>query len=242
MRVIRIYQAGHYCIGDTVALSSSAVQHVALVLRMQPEETVTLFCGDNREYSAIITSVQKKKVTVVITAIDEVNRESPQAIHLAQALSKGDKMEWVIQKAVELGVTSITPLITSRCVVRMDQERLLKKQQQWQAIAIAACEQSGRNQLPMIQSVCLYESYLKRCVSSVKLVLHPHATGAWREVVQKRGDIALIVGPEGGLSDEEVTVAQAHGFESLCLGPRVLRTETAAVVALGVIQAVVGDL
>ena len=242
MRTIRIYQPGHYSVGEMIELSATASLHVGVVLRMQPQDELTLFCGDNREFSARITSVHKKKVTIIIVAEQSVNRESSRRIHLAQAISKGDRMEWVIQKAVELGVTSITPLFTTHCVVKLDVERLAKKHAQWQAIAIAACEQSERNQLPIIHSACSFDEYMHACEAKLKLVLHPYASKSWRDVTFIEGDIALLIGPEGGLSDVEVALAQQHAFQSLCLGPRILRTETAAVAALSVLQAIAGDL
>ena len=242
MRTIRIYQPGHYAVGDLIELSETASQHVGVVLRMQPDDKLTLFCGDNREFSATITRAHKKKVMVTITAVQQVNRESPRGIHLAQAISKGDRMEWVIQKAVELGATSITPLLTTHCVVRLDATRLAKKQAQWQAIAIAACEQSGRNQLPMVHPACSLNDYLQACDATIKLVLDPYVAKTWRDYTFATSDIALLIGPEGGLSDDEVSLAQAQGFHSLCLGPRVLRTETAAIAALSVLQSIAGDI
>ncbi len=242
MRTIRIYQPGQYAVGESLELSDAQSLHVGVVLRMQPHDALVLFCGDNREFSAHITHVQKKKVVVMITAVHDINKESPCTIHLAQAISKGDRMEWVIQKAVELGVSSITPLLTERCVVRLDEHRLLKKQQQWSAIAIAACEQSGRNQLPSINKACSLEDYLVTCSAAIKLVLYPDATKTWRNYSFAQADIALLIGPEGGLSEDEVRCAHRHDFQSLSLGPRVLRTETAAITALSVLQATAGDL
>lgn len=242
MRTIRIYQPGHYAVGEQIELSVTASQHVGVVLRMQPNDELTLFCGDNREFLAKIIDVQKKKVMVTIAAIHDVNRESPRAIHLAQAISKGDRMEWVMQKAVELGVASIMPLFTSHCVVKLDMARLAKKQAQWQAIAIAACEQSGRNVVPIVHAPCSLDVYLRSCDATMKLVLHPFAANSWRNYKDSVGDIALLIGPEGGLSDEEVGLAREYGFQSLCLGPRILRTETAAITALSVLQAIAGDL
>jgi 16S rRNA (uracil1498-N3)-methyltransferase len=154
MRQIRIYQAGSYQPGTILTLSDSAAQHVGPVLRLTLGDAITLFCGDNQEYQARLCDIQKKSIRVRIESMRVVNRESPRPIHLAQAIAKGDKMEWIIQKAVELGATSITPLLTERCVVRLDGSRLEKKQHQWQAIAIAACEQSGRNTVPTIYPCC----------------------------------------------------------------------------------------
>lgn len=242
LRTIRIYQPGPYDNGHTVELSVPASQHVAVVLRMQQGDLLTLFCGDNREYSATIISLHKKKVVVAINSVQDVNRESPRFIHLAQAISKGERMELVIQKAVELGVASITPLLTARCVVRLDAERLAKKQAQWQAITIAACEQSGRNQLPIIHQACELETYLQLCQAQTKLVLHPMSAKSWRDYKLTDADVALLIGPEGGLSDDEVSLAQALTFQPLSLGPRILRTETAAIAAISMIQTISGDL
>jgi len=241
VRIIRIYQPGLYESGQTIELSATAGQHVGIVLRMQPGEQLTLFCGDNREFPATIAFVHKRKVMVTINGEHAVNRESPRAIHLAQAISKGERMEFVIQKAVELGVTSITPLLTDHCVVRLDAERLSKKHIQWQSIAIAACEQSGRNQLPIIHQACSLDTYLGQCQAKTRLVLHPSAASSWRDYSMTLGEIALLIGPEGGLSDHEVGQAKTSLFQPLCLGPRILRTETAAIAALCVLQATIGD-
>ncbi len=242
MRTIRIYQEGDYRPGQTLTLSETAGQHVGLVLRMQPSEQITLFRGDNHEYVATILSVRKRQVTVHINTDIEVNRESPRIIHLAQAMSKGDRMDWIIQKAVELGVSSITPLITAHCVVRLDAERLSKKQSQWQAIAISACEQSGRNRVPIIHVTCSLDAYLNQCQAKHKWVLYPDAGKSWRDYVNSPGDMALLIGPEGGLSDDEISQAMTKQFQPLGLGSRILRTETAAITAMSILQAVYGDI
>lgn len=242
MRAIRIYQPGIYAINDKVELSAQASQHVAVVLRMQVDDCLILFCGDNREFSAKIIAINKKRVLVVIVTAYEKNRESPRCIHLAQAISKGDRMEWVVQKATELGVASITPLLTQHCCVKLNAEKLEKKCSQWQAIAVAACEQSGRNQVPIIQAACQIDTYLQIVSASVRLILNPQGVTSWRDYSKTTGDIALLIGPEGGLSDNEIMRAQASQFQSMTLGPRILRTETAAIAAVSVLQAVYGDL
>lgn len=242
MRSIRIYQPGTYCVHDKVELSTQASQHVAVVLRMQVDDLLILFCGDNREFSAKIAAIYKKRVLVTIVSAYTNNKESPVCIHLAQALSKGDKMEWVVQKATELGVMSMTPLLTQHCSVKFDVEKLEKKRAQWQAIAVAACEQSGRNQVPIIHQACRFEAYLQTVAASTRLILNPQGVTSWRNYHKIGGDIALLIGPEGGLSEEEIRYAHARGFESMTLGPRILRTETAAIAAVSVLQAVCGDL
>ena len=242
MKEIRIYQSGDYEVGQLLALSAQASQHVGVVLRMKAGESITLFCGDDREFVALIDEVKKKQVFVRIHSVINVSRESPLTIHLAQAISKGDRMDFVMQKAVELGVTSIIPIKSQRCVVSMNKERMAKKVQQWQAIVISACEQSGRNKVPIVHQPLDLEQYLHEAQGQLKLVLNPKATNSWRDYIGIQGDILLLIGPEGGLSDDEIKHAVTSGFQSLSLGPRILRTETAAITALSVLQAVAGDL
>lgn len=147
-----------------------------------------------------------------------------------------------MQKAVELGVSSITPISTERCVVKLDEERMAKKLHQWQSIVIAACEQSGRNQVPLVHPPLSLSAYLSQVEAGLKLILHPGVSKTWRDYTLERNTVALLIGPEGGLSNHEVQCAQEHGFQPMSLGPRVLRTETAAITALSVLQAVGGDL
>lgn len=242
VREIRIYQPGNYESGQLLELSPEAGQHVAVVLRMQPGESLTLFCGDNREFDVTIETVKKRQVSVLVGAVRHRSCESSLNIHLAQAISKGDRMELVMQKSVELGVTSITPLITERCAVKLDKERMEKKLHQWQNIVIAACEQCGRNTVPVVHSPVYFEEYVQSVQAGLKLILHPDMSKTWRDYPVNQSDIALIIGPEGGLSDEEVKLACKYGYLPLSLGPRILRTETAAITALSVLQAVSGDL
>lgn len=242
MKSIRIYQVGEFTQGQFVELSPEAVQHVSVVLRMKPGQHLVLFNGNNQEYAAIIHDVQKRKVIVSIERVSSVNRESPRQLHLAQALSKGDKMEFVVQKATELGVTSITPILTSRCVVKLDADRLAKKRSQWQAIAIAACEQSGRNTIPIIYDPCSLIEYVEQLQVKNKFILFPGADKSWRDYITIEGAIALLIGPEGGFDEAEINIALQAQFKPLSLGPRILRTETAALAALSILQAVMGDL
>lgn len=242
MKEVRIYEPQAFFVGETVALSPQASQHVGVVLRMKPGEVLTLFCGDNRECLARIVEVKKKQVFVLIDSVKEISRESSLQVHLAQAISKGDRMDFVMQKAVELGVASITPIISQRCVVSLDKERLAKKLQQWQAIVISSCEQSGRNKVPVVHQPLYIDQYLKQSNAALKLVLNPKATNSWRDYEPMPKDITVLIGPEGGLNQEEIDAALAQGFHGLSLGPRILRTETAAITALSVLQALAGDL
>lgn len=242
MKEIRIYQPGDYNQGQLLELSPQASQHVGVVLRMKPGEPLTLFCGDDREFLVVIEEVKKKQVFVRIDAVKIVSRESPLIIHLAQAISKGDRMDVVMQKTVELGVTDIFPIYTQRCVVSLDKERTLKKVQQWQAIVVSACEQSGRNRVPVVHHPLYLDQYLDIAQGQLKLILDPKSTKSLRDYEIKSQEISVLIGPEGGLNDEEIQQALMHGFQSTCLGPRILRTETAAITALSVLQAAAGDL
>ena len=242
MKTIRIYQPGEYQINDTITLSEKAGQHVGVVLRKQPGEILTLFSGDNHEYQAEINTVHKKKVTVTITNAGEVNRESQLSIHLAQSISKGERMELVIQKATELGVASITPVISARTVVKLDTGRLEKKHNQWHAIAISACEQCGRNIIPVIHPPIALPQYLKQLDIQNRLILDPGAGLRFKNIQEVDSEVALLIGPEGGFNMQEIAETEQSGFSGISLGPRVLRTETAAITALSLLQAFYGDL
>jgi len=242
MRTVRIYHPGLYNIHDRIELSEKESKHVARVLRMHPGDILTLFCGDNREYSAMITSATKRHVTVRIESVQPIDRESPCKIHLAQGIAKGDRMNFIIQKAVELGVASITPLLTQHGAVRHDFKQLAKKHMQWEAIAISACEQSGRNIVPCIHPPCSFDNYIETCSAQTKYMLDPAAEHSWKKSSFKRDDIALLIGPEGGLEQREIKQAKTASFQGIKLGPRILRTETATLTALSVLQALEGDL
>lgn len=242
MRKIRIYQAGTYLPGQIISLSESASQHVGRVLRMQTGDEIILFDGANNEYEATISEVNKNTVKVQIINTRTINLESPLKIHLAQAIPKGDKMELIIQKAVELGAAIITPLLTKHCAFHLDAKRLQKKQAQWQAIAISACEQSGRNQIPIIAEHCNLLKYLKECQTKTKLILYPNAQKSWRQYADISESVSILIGPEGGFSTEEVNLALDNNFIPLKLGPRILRTETAAIASISILQAIFGDL
>lgn len=242
MRKIRIFQPGDYKVNDLLELSSEAGQHVGVVLRMQADQFVTLFRGDNREFEALLVRVHKKKVLVKIVSDEAISRESPCALHLLQGISRGERMEVVVQKAVELGVNSIRPLITERCAVKLNSIRLEKKCQQWQAIAIAACEQSGRNYVPKIHAPVTLVTYLQDKAKGLHLVLAPETDKTWRDYDFKQTTLSLFIGPEGGWSSNELHMMIAEKTASLSLGPRILRTETAAIAALSILQAVCGDL
>ncbi len=239
MRSIRIYQLGNHQIHTTINLNDNNTKHISTVLRMQIDDELIIFANDY-EYQAKIITVSKKLTTIEILNKKYINRESPCNINLIQAIPKGKRMELIIQKAVELGVTSITPLLTQYTLCK--KEQLHKKYQQWLAIAIAACEQCGRNQIPIIYEPITLNNVLKQSYNGNSYVLEPHIGKSWREHPQSQTTINLIIGPEGGFHADELTAIMTMNFVPLKLGIRILRTETAAIAALSLMQAIYGDL
>jgi len=214
------------------------VQHV---LRLAAGDEVTLFDGHGAEYSAAITRAGKNVVMLNVRERRYVNRESPLEVMLAQGLSSGERMDYTVQKAVELGVTSIQPLLTSRSVVRLTGERAEKRVAHWRAVAVAACEQCGRNFIPEIKALQTIAQWLGMPGSVPRLLLSPRAEMRLRDLPRPAKTVTLLAGPEGGLSPEEESAAKIAGFVAIQLGPRVLRTETAAVAALAAMQTLWGD-
>lgn len=240
MRMPRIYTHQPLQANTTVALEPGPSQHLARALRMQPGDGLLLFDGHGGQYPAIITDVDRKQVTVTTTERDDTEVESPLGLHLGIGMSRGDRMDWVVQKATELGVTAITPLNTERTELRLKGDRLEKKRAHWQQVAISACEQCGRNRVPEVAAPRSLADWLAGCEADLRLVLHHRADRA--SPASAPGSVALLVGPEGGLSDTEIALSETAGFVSLRLGPRVLRTETAPLAALAIIQARWGDM
>ena len=238
----RIFQPYTINQNSLITLDDNAFNHLIRVLRMKTGESITLFDGSNQITPAVIHEVNKK--TVIVKTANSVldNRESPLNIHLGQVISRGDKMEFTIQKSVELGVNTITPLLSERCGVKLDQERLEKKVQQWQKIVISACEQCGRNIIPSINPVMKLETWCANLTDSLKLNLHPKAEQGINQLPCDNNNISLLIGPEGGLSNEEISMTHQYQFTDILLGPRVLRTETAALTAITALQVRLGDL
>lgn len=245
MRVPRIYsavsQAQPLTAGSQLLLDDDAANHVGRVLRMQPGQSILLFNGDGNNYPAIISEVSKKQVSVTVAEVATNPVESPLRIHLGQAISRGDRMDFAIQKAVELGVSAITPLFTERCGVKLDAERLQKRTEQWQKIAISACEQSGRSIVPEVHAALPLAEWLNQQTNALKLTLDPRAV-ATIKTLTPASEIRLVIGPEGGFTEHEVSATAAAGFNGIQLGPRILRTETAALTAISALQLQFGDL
>ncbi|MWN32483.1 16S rRNA (uracil(1498)-N(3))-methyltransferase [Gilliamella sp. Pra-s65] len=238
----RIFQPFTITQNSIITLDDNAFNHLVRVLRMKVGENIILFDGSNQITPAVIHEVNKKSVTVKTALTITDDRESPLNIHLGQVISRGEKMEFTIQKSVELGVKSITPLLSERCGVKLDAERLDKKVQQWQKIVISACEQCGRNVVPIIHPVTKLETWCASLTTQLRLNLHPKAKHGIKQIPSGKQDISLLIGPEGGLSDSEISMTHRYQFTDILLGPRVLRTETAALTAITALQVHFGDL
>ncbi|MFZ5757209.1 MAG: 16S rRNA (uracil(1498)-N(3))-methyltransferase [Pseudomonadota bacterium] len=235
----RVYEPQVLATGAEVPLGDRNQQHLVRVLRMNPGDDFVIFNGDGSEYGARIVSAGKREAVVLIGARREPATESPLRTHLGLVMSKGDRMDWAVQKATELGVTEITLLSSQRCEIRLDGERQDKKLQHLLNVAVHACEQSGRVLLPVMHGPVTMEEWAGRVQAGLKLLLHP---GDGKNALpEKCASVALLVGPEGGFSETEVSAARSKGFSACVLGPRVLRTETAPAAALALLQTRYGD-
>jgi len=243
MRLTRVYVDAALEAGALVVLTGSAAGHLTRVLRLRTGAAVTLFNGRGGEYAARIERVLRNEVTLAVDEHLPIERESPFPLTLAQGVSRGERMDLVVQKATELGVTRLVPVITERSIVRLDDEQSDRKSSHWRAIAIAACEQCGRNRLPEVALPAQLQSFLRLSTDgSVQLLLSPSASRRIEDVPRPANGATVLIGPEGGLSQEEQSLAEAAGYTAVNLGPRVLRTETAAIAALTLLQREFGDL
>jgi 16S rRNA (uracil1498-N3)-methyltransferase len=226
--------------GAQFALAPDAAQHVSRALRLKAGDALTLFDGRGGEYEAAIQRIDRDRVDVKVGAWRDVEREAGVAVGLAQGLPEADKMDWIIQKAVELGVGWIQPLVCDRSVVRLSGERAERREAHWRRVAVAACEQSGRNAIPEVRPTLTFLAWIAAESEVPRWMLAPGAPPLAAHAAPE-GPVELVVGPEGGLSEREVDLAASRRFEPLSLGPRVLRTETAPIAALAAIHALWGD-
>jgi 16S rRNA (uracil1498-N3)-methyltransferase len=248
MRIPRVHVSLPLKIGGTVALPSAACEHLLRVLRLSEGAALVLCNGDRMDYRATLADVGKRGAQAKIIDASPNDSESPLRIVLAQALARGEKMDWVIQKATELGVAAIQPIVTERTEVRLDAERAGRRHAHWQAVAVSACEQSGRARVPRIgepESLAVYLAGVE--ATAIRLVLDPAGSSlsealAGGVLQDPNTPIHLLIGPEGGLSERDHAQLRTAGFRGLRLGPRILRTETAGLAALAALQAIAGDL
>lgn len=241
MRVPRFYQDQPLAVGQQVDLDDVALRHAVQVLRLKPDDPLILFNGNGHDYHARLISVVKKQATVIIEEQQTVDNESPLFTHLALGIAKGERMDYALQKAVELGVQRFTPLLTERCVVQLDAKREAKRLQHWQGVIRGACEQSGRARLPQLDSVISYANFLAEDLPGQRMILDPRNDSSLSDCSPPE-QLVLMIGPEGGFSEQEREAAYQHNAVGIHLGPRILRTETAVVTGLSAVQTLWGDL
>ena len=241
MRLTRVYVEPPLGAGQVADIAGSSANHILRVLRLRAGDALTLFDGKGGEYAARIKAVLRDEVQVDIYEHRAIERESTLDLTLVQGISRGERMDWVMQKATELGVRRIVPVLTERTVVRLDDRQSKRKAQHWGAITIAACEQCGRNRLPEVTvPVGLHETLRTLPADTTRVLLSPKGTLRIRDL-PRPSKVTLLIGPEGGLSENEEYAAVAAGFQQVQLGPRILRTETAALAALAALQHDFGD-
>ena len=237
----RIFSATPLTSGSDIVLDPVASRHLREALRLTAGDALLLFDGRGGEYAAELLTVTRQQVLARIGAQREVDRESPLAITLAQGISRGERMDYTLQKAVELGVARVVPLSTERSTVRLDEARTARRLEHWTGILRHACEQSGRTRLPTLLPPLKVDAYAAREMAALRLLLDPQADTSL-STLPLAASVALAIGPEGGFSTHERAVLAAAGFRPVRLGPRILRTETAALVALSILQSRAGDL
>ena len=250
MRVPRIYQPIVLSSGQTIKLDAQATAHLTRVLRLRAGDSLVVFNGrgngkGNGEFEATVTTVERRVASIKLGKFIDRNVESPLELVLVQGVSRGERMDYTVQKAVELGITQIVPVNTERTVVNLKGDRLIRRQQHWQSIVNASCEQSGRNMVPEVKPIKPIQQWLDESSTDpapgLKLVLHHRAETSLADLPRPEGSVTILIGPEGGLAPAEISAVQLAGYSPLRLGPRVLRTETAAVAALSVLQWLWGD-
>lgn len=239
---IRIYQSCALSTDQEVELDKAASHHLTRVLRAHVGDAVTLFNGSGVECHGVISAVHKQRTTVQCQHCDLPAVESPCQIHLYQAIGKGERMDVVMQKATELGVSSITPLISDYVNVRLNADRLEKKIEHWQKVIISACEQSGRVRLPVLHPTIRFDEWLAQPRDEPAMLFEPSATQTLHQLPQQVDTLHIAIGPEGGFSPAEVDAANQAKITTLKLGPRILRMETAAITAISLCQYHYGDL
>jgi len=243
MRLTRVFIDGDLAAGQRLTVEGSAGNHIVRVLRARVGDKLTLFNGRGGEYGASIDEIRRDTVHVSVREHRDQERESAFELTLAQGISRGERMDWVVQKATELGVTRIVPLFTERSMVHLDEKQALKKVQHWRGIAVSACEQCGRNVVPEIAAPVALHGLLEKPVGrGLSLLLSPTGEQRIADIAGNPEGATVLIGPEGGLAQVEQDATLRSGFTAVRMGPRVLRTETAAVCALTLLQQKFGDL
>jgi len=240
----RLFVSGALINGADVQLGGDQARYLGKVLRARIGDRLTLFNGDGPEWPATVKSISRNTVGLELGNSIETNTESTLKIHLVQGISRGERMDFVVQKATELGVKRITPVLTEHGSVKLSPDRAAKRREHWQKIAASACEQSGRTRLPLVDTPVPLQHWFDGKPASVdtELILVPGIAATLVDTAAPETKVCVVIGPEGGFSDTEYADAEAAGFTAVSLGPRVLRTESAAIATLAVLQSVWGDL
>ena len=240
----RLHIAAEFGVNSTLQLDADQARYLSRVLRLRVGDSLVVFDGLGSEYSASITSLGKSNATLLVDEATVATTESDLKVHLVQGVSRGERMDFVVQKATELGVKRITPVLTEFGVVRLDATRAEKRREHWQKVAASACEQCGRVRLPLIDAPLPLKHWFGNKAERVdtELILKPGAATPLTRIEAPKTKVCVLIGPEGGFSDGEFEDAAIAGFRAVSLGPRVLRTETAAVATLAVLQSLWGDL
>jgi len=240
--ITRLFVSNKLINDKKMTLDGDQAKYLGKVLRARVGDTFTIFNGSGFEWPATITKISKTNIFIVLGVGIKPNTESPLRIHLIQGICRSERMDFVVQKATELGVNSITPVLTDFGVVKLNSERANKRKAHWQKIANSACEQSGRTCQPNINIPESLEKYLRKPILlGTKIILAPQAKKSLNQINAPKNDICILIGPEGGFSEKEYNFAQDVGFYSASLGPRILRTETAGISAISILQAKWGD-
>ena len=242
MRINRLYTDCKLDPEQQIQLSGNRVHYLQRVLRLCKEDSIVLFNGDGFDYAATINSIDRDNALIQVSARLPALAESPLEISLVQAVTRGERMDTSLQKATELGVSEIQPLMTERVEVKLSGKRLEKRMQHWHGVIVSACEQSGRARLPVLHSPVLLRDWLTQDRPAQSRVLHPMADESLLSNLLPDQPLALLVGPEGGFSDTEILLMKATGIMPVHFGPRILRTETAGPAAVAAIQAMIGDM
>jgi RNA methyltransferase, RsmE family len=243
MRVTRVHVDLPLAVGGKVALPEEATAHLVRVLRLQPGDACTLFNGDGNDYEARLLAAGKRRAEAEVVAVHAVGNESPLRMVLLQGIARGEKMDWILQKATELGVAAFVPVESERSEVRLDDARAAKRLAHWRSVVAAACGQGGRARVPGVQAPQPLASALARLPDAMpRFLLDPTANDSIAATTPLVGGCVLAVGPEGGWSPRDREQLRAAGFNGLRLGPRILRTETAGIAAIAALQSRFGDL
>ncbi len=242
MRQSRIHTPQPLASAKSIELTGPASHYLARVLRLSKGDTVTLFNGDGNDYSGKIVEIHSQGLLVSITGSKAPGNESPLKVTLVQAICRGERMDSALQKATELGVSCIQPLMSHRVGVRLDESRQAKRIRHWQGVVISACEQSGRAIVPEVNKPLSISDWISGAHESPRLVLHPFAQDKLSGLSITGNSLSILVGPEGGFTEEEIEQLRADGVVAVSLGPRVLRTETAGPAAIAVLQAITGGI